>query len=175
MASRLTILSCLLLAPLYARAADLPKEGTFAVTGYMRSTVTSFETTPKHYAWTWEDYGIAVNDAGSGFFGRMVAHCVGSGASTDAEGGGQNTSHCVYVDADGDRIATQSTSVNLSTYSLRGEALLVDGSGKYAGIQGKFETMSEPLPHSDARSGAVQTHDYILHLKGSYTIPGNTP
>src|SRR5271165_6800782 len=131
MSPRLTILSCLLLAPLCAHAADLPKQGAFAATAYMHSTVSSFETTPKHYAWTWDDNGIGINDAGSAFFNRMAAHCVGSGASTNAEGGGQNTGHCVYIDADGDRVVTLSNSVNPSIVSLHGEATFTDGSGKY--------------------------------------------
>jgi hypothetical protein len=175
MNARLTTLSCLLLAPLCAHAADLPKQGTFAVTAYMRSSVVSFETTPKHYAWTWDDNGIAVSDAGSALPGRMAVHCVGSGASTNAEGGVQNAGHCVYIDVDGDRFTTNSSSVSESQAAIHGEAGFGDGSGKYAGIQGKFELTTERLPHSDVRSGSLRTDAYVMHLKGSYTLTGSTP
>lgn len=175
MNARLTTLSCLLLAPLYAYAADLPKQGAFAVTAYMRSGVVSFETTPKHYAWTWDDNGIAVNDAGSAFPGRMAVHCVGSGASTNAQGGVQNAGHCVYIDADGDRFTTNSSSVSESQATIHGEVGFGDGSGKYAGIQGKIEMTTERLPHSDVRAGSLRTDAYVMHLKGSYTLAGSTP
>jgi hypothetical protein len=130
-----------------AAAAELPKEGTFATTTYFHDSYDAVESTPKLYMWNYDDYGIVANDSGSGFMHNMVIHCKGTGENTNSAGGTHNVDHCVLVDSDGDRIETETENTQSRANEPRmGEATFLFGSGKYAGISGKFEYTIQFLP-----------------------------
>ena len=157
----------------HAVAGDLPKEGTFTLTSYYHDVWDAIETTPKRYTWTWETYGIRTNDAGSGFGHKVGFHCIGSGGNTNAEGGNRNIGYCVNIDADGDRFATQVEDwQSRSGEHKLGEVTFIDGTGKYAGIQGKATmTFDNPCLHfaTPTQHGSGLC---INHAQGSYKLTG---
>ena len=78
---------------------------------------------------------------------NMVIYCKGTGANTNNAGGKHNVDHCVLVDSDGDRIETATENADSrSSEPPKGEATFLSGSGKYAGISGKFEYTIDFLP-----------------------------
>lgn len=158
-----------------ATAAELPKEGTFATTSYFHDSYDAVETTPKLYMWTYDDYGIVTNDSGSGFMHNMVIHCKGTGANTNNAGGNHNVDHCVLVDSDGDRIETATENTHSrSGEPPKGEATFLSGSGKYAGISGKFEYTIDTLPRLTKDLPGQGNLLFISREKGSYKISGTT-
>jgi len=156
-----------------ATAAELPKEGTFATTTYFHDSYDAVETAPKLYMWTYDDYGIVTNDSGSGFMNNMVIHCKGTGANINNAGGKHNVDHCVLVDLDGDRIetATENTG-SRSSEPPKGEATFLSGTGKYAGISGKFEYTIDFLPRLTNDLVSRGNLLFISHEKGRYKISG---
>jgi hypothetical protein len=160
----------------HAVAGELPKEGTFSLTNYIHSVWDGTETTPKHSAWTWETYSIMTNDAGSGFLHNVATHCFGSGGSTNADGGTLDFGNCALIDADGDRIlARVQISRSRSGEPRQEDYIFVDGTGKYAGIQGKAEltgsTKLKGFPDASSSHGNILA---ISHTKGSYKLVGAT-
>jgi hypothetical protein len=167
----LSTFSVAILLNVTAFAGELPKEGAFATTTYFHDAYDAAEATPGLYMWTYEDYGIATNDLGSGFMHHMSVHCKGYGGNTNTTGGKRNADHCVLVDSDGDRIltATENTDTK-SNEPLKGEATFISGSGKYAGISGKYEYEIEFLPHFSKNASSLADLVFISHEKGSYKI-----
>lgn len=154
-----------------ATAAELPKEGTFATTTYFHDSYDAVETAPKSYMWTYDDYGIVTNASGSGFMHNMVIHCKGTGANTNNAGGNHNVDQCVLVDADGDRIETATENTHSrSGEPPKGEATFLSGSGKYAGISGKFEYVINSLPRFTKELPSQGNLLFISREKGSYKI-----
>jgi hypothetical protein len=158
-----------------ATAAELPKEGAFATTTYFHDSYDAVEAAPKSYMWTYDDYGIVTNDSGSGFMHNMVIHCKGTGANTNNAGGKHNVDHCVLVDSDGDRIETATENADSrSSEPPKGEATFLSGSGKYAGIGGKFEYTIDFLPRLTKDLSSQGNLLFISREKGSYKISGAT-
>jgi hypothetical protein len=160
-----------ILVSMTALAGELPKEGSFASTTYFHDIYDAVEATPGIYMWTFEDYGIVTNDAGSGFMHHMSIHCKGHGVSTNSAGGKRNADHCVLIDSDGDRIETATE--NMATRSdepLKGEATFISGSGKYAGITGKYDYEVEFLPRFSKNASSRADLVFISHEKGSYKL-----
>jgi hypothetical protein len=154
-----------------ALAGELPNEGAFATTSYFHDVSNVTEATPGLFMWTFEDYGIVTNDSGSGFMHHMSIHCKGYGGNTNTTGGKRNADHCVLVDSDGDRIETATE--NMATKSnepLKGEATFISGSGKYAGISGKYQYGIGFLPHPTKNASSQVDLVFISHEKGSYKI-----
>src|SRR3954467_15260658 len=59
-----------------ARAADLPKEGTFTVTSSLAGTYKATTLDEGQYFDSWEEYGLAVGD---GLLDHTTWHCWGVG------------------------------------------------------------------------------------------------
>ena len=158
-----------------ATAAELPKEGSFATTSYFHDSYDAVEAAPKLYMWNYDDYGIVTNDSGSGFMHNMVIHCKGTGENTNSAGGNHNVDHCVLVDSDGDRIETATENTrSRSGEPPKGEATFLSGSGKYAGISGKFEYTIDILPRLTKDLPSQGNLLFISREKGSYKISGAT-
>jgi hypothetical protein len=154
-----------------AFAGELPKEGNFATTTYFHDVTDVAEANPGLFMWTFEDYGIVTNDAGSGFMHHMSIHCKGYGSDTNTTGGKRNADHCVLVDSDGDRIETATENMDTkSNEPLKGEATFIVGSGKYAGISGKYQYEIEFLPRISKNASGRLDLAFISHEKGSYKI-----
>jgi len=167
----LSALAIATLLTVTASAGELPKEGRFATTTYFHDVSDVVEATPGRYMWTFEDYGIVTNNANSGFMDHMSIHCKGYGGSTNNSGGKRNSDHCVLVDSDGDRIETATENMDAkSDEPLKGEATFMSGSGKYAGITGKYEYEIQFLPRFSKNFSSHTDLIFISHEKGSYKI-----
>jgi hypothetical protein len=167
MQARTTLLSAaalgfaLLVGP--ARAADLPKEGTFTATYSSAGTSKATALGEERWFSSWDEYGLSV---GSGLFDHMTWHCggVGEGMKTI----GTVRGYCVGTDPTGDQIASEDVSdgkIDLSKpYTVT--STFTAGTGKYAGISGEG-TNDCHSPEFKAPEGRYVQY---CSIKGSYKL-----
>lgn len=101
--------------------------------------------------------GSIMNEAGKGPFHNMSSRCIGMGDSARADNG-----HCVFTDADQDKIFDEWTYDGTS-----GTGTIIGGTGKYAGIQGHYDYEWVSVPA--AKDGTYQ--GYSSRFEGSWTMP----
>lgn len=112
-----------------ALAADLPKEGSFDVTGCFTRVSNLIEYSKTHSATSFEQTGTSLSNPPGGLFDYESVRCVGMTSAF----GGKNTlmSVCEAIDRDGDR--------RLTTFSLGSDGKVVreavTGTGKYDGLE----------------------------------------
>jgi len=158
MATRLTILACLLLAPLCAHAADLPKQGTTSYTASFVQMPSNVLKQGDRVALTRDFYGITRNDEGAAMWDAMGVHCLGI-----AEGAGDEyagSASCVSTDKDGDQIFATATGTNRT-----GTLTYFGGTGKYAGITGKGDYVTEWI------KGTPDHPMFVNRIKASWKLP----
>jgi len=147
-------------------AADLPKEGSFTTTYIAMYNEQEVETLPKRYAGSFDAHVVHLNDAGSGFLHRMSGRCIGAGGNINDEGGTKNVGQCILTDSDGDRVNVQiENGRERRGVTTTGTGTIVGGTGKYAGIQGRYDYGLDPLKAVDKSLNTA-----IGHTKGSYKI-----
>ncbi len=151
MVSRLTILSWLLLVPLCANAADLPKQGTDSyTTAYITVTANTMKAGDRTVV-VYDSYGISRNDDGRPMFNAMGVRCEGTRETVGNESTNRGT--CVDIDKDGDEI--------FSTYEAKGGAgahTFFGGTGKYAGLTGTADYTYEPVKSPDGHGMGIVRH-----------------
>ena len=158
MVARLFILSILVMAPLCAGAADLPKQGTDSYTIDFVAISSSSMKAGDHTVRTYESGGISRNDNGGPMFNNMGVRCIGMFEL--AGNVATNRGTCIDTDKDGDEI--------FSTYEAKGMSGLhtfVGGTGKYAGITGTAEYTVEPVKSFDG------TPMNIIRHKATWRLP----
>ena len=168
MQARTTLLSAaafgfaLLVGP--ARAADLPKEGTFTATYSAAGTLKSIPLGEERWFGSSEEYGLTV---GSGLFDHVTWHCwgVSDGMKTIAAFRG----YCMSTDPAGDQIALEYSSDGKvdQSKSFTGTATLTAGTGKYAGISGGLSFTTHGYEFKAPEGRFVSYNSY----KGSYKLP----
>jgi hypothetical protein len=107
-----------------------------------------------------------MNDAGQGFFHKMSGYCVYAGGTINADGGTKNNGQCLYSDPEGGTFYTIfEGGKDRKDAQQKNSVKIAGGTGKYAGIQGQYDTMINWLksPTKSANYG-------IGHTKGSYKI-----
>jgi hypothetical protein len=144
MMSRSMIVATLLLAPLSAWAADLPKQGTDSyTTTYVivsKDQVKAGDRTITAY----DAVGITRNDNGGPMFNDMGARCIGTSEAVGKDVASRGS--CVETDKDGDEIYSTYQSKGLS-----GTHTFVGGTGKYAGLSGTADYTTQPVRSPDGR------------------------
>ena len=152
----------LLIGP--ARAADLPKEGTFTGT---YSAAGTYKTTPlgeERWFSSSEQYGLTV---GSGLLDHITWHCwgVADGMKTIATIRG----YCVGTAPTGDQIAFEAVSDGEidSSKPFAVTCTLTAGTGKYAGISGGWSFICHGSEFKAPEGRYVQ----YASIKGSYKLP----
>lgn len=157
-----------LLCPQNARAEDLPSKGDF------RITYTAVEASPTKPVSIGDNRTVgvntfimtAVNQAGSGLLHNMTGHCT---SMTTADAGAktfESHGYCDYVDAAGDHVFEKyDYPVQQVAATTHADGEWVGGTGKFAGLGGKFEIQGMRLP--SPTDGAAQR---IGQKVGSYTI-----
>jgi len=155
---RSLILSALLVAPLGARAADLPKQGTDSYTTVYVSISSVTMKVGDRTIRSYESAGVSRNDNGGPMFNDRGVRCVG----TVEIAGNQSTNRgaCVDTDKDGDEIFS-----NYEAKGMAGSHTFVGGTGKYAGMTGTAEYTAEPVKSPDGRPLSIVRH------KASWKLP----
>jgi hypothetical protein len=168
MQARTTLLSAaalgfaLLVGP--ARAADLPKEGTFTATFSAAGTYKATPLGEERWFGSWEEYGLSV---GSGLLDHTRGHCWGvtEGMKTIATSRG----YCLGTDPAGDQVALEVATDGKVDFSQPIPVIdtFTAGTGKYAGISGGWSAIAHS-PEFKAPEGRYVQYGPI---KGSYKLP----
>ena len=129
---RFLLLTILPLFPMTASAEEMPKEG---IDSYTHTLVVTFVSPMKvgdRALIISEQNGVSLNDNGRTMFNNMGTRCVSleeiDGSGRRAQGG------CTFTDNDGDQLM-----LTLDRRGEAGNATLVSGTGKFAGISGTGE------------------------------------
>jgi hypothetical protein len=146
-----------------AMAADLPKEGTDTHTNtWVLPSSDTIKLGDRSYT-TFELAGVSRNESGGTMFNNMVLRCLGAFELIGSEAQ-HSSADCTYTDKDGDQIFERVVAT-CPCKANEGEATLVGGSGKFAGISGKEEFSAVfLLTPDDKRLRGIVTH-YNVHWK----------
>jgi hypothetical protein len=147
-----------------ARAADLPKEGTFTATYSSAGTGKVTPVGEERWIGSDEEHGLTV---GSGLLDHMTIHC--GGVADGMKNMATFRGYCVGIDPAGDQIVFEYVSdgkVDLSK-PYTATATLTGGTGKYAGISGGWSIIGHSGEFKAPEGRYVQYASY----KGSYKLP----
>jgi hypothetical protein len=148
-----------------ARAADLPKEGTF--TGTYSAVGTSKPSPLGEARWfgSWDEDGLSV---GGGLFDHFTWHCWG--LSEGMKTIGTVHGYCVGNDPTGDQIATEDVSDGKIDFNkpIVVTSTITAGTGKYAGISGKS---TDDCHGPEFKAPAEGRYLQYCSIKGSYKLP----
>ena len=144
----------------FAFAADLPKEGTYDVTGCLTRNTTRIDYSTTHFAYSYDETGTSMSNPPGGMFDNEVIRCVGMVASFDGKQTGGIV--CVGVAKDGDKRLTQ------FRYDSDGTRVreAVSGTGKYDGMVTKG-TVEDVGPQSEIKTGPAE---HCNHQTGTYKL-----
>ena len=151
MVSRSMIVATLLLAPLSAWAADLPKQGTDSYTTTFIIVSRDQMKAGDHMITAYDSVGISRNDNGGPMFNDMGVRCLGTSEVVGKDATSRGT--CVETDKDGDEIYSTYQSKGLS-----GTHTFVVGTGKYAGPSGTADYTTQLVKSPDGRGMAIIRH-----------------
>jgi len=132
MSLRFLLLAMLPLLPIKAGAVEMPKEGNDS---YTHTLVVSYSSPMKVADRAFiisEQTGISLNDNGRPIFNNMGTRCIS--LEEVIRGGHHAWGGCTFTDNDGDQIM-----LALDRRGDVGNATLVAGTGKFAGISGTAE------------------------------------
>jgi hypothetical protein len=115
---------------------------------------------------SWKQKGVSVRDSGEGPFHNMSQNCIG--VQLWEKGVGSGIGYCVGITPDGDKILYQITQENVKPGPglKKGKYKFIDGTGKFAGIEGGGEYTQYSV--QPAEEGTYQN---VGKTKGSYKLP----
>ena len=120
--------------------------------------LSSMEIAPQQSIVTAKYFGVTKTVPSGGIFDLMSASCYGT--SSTVGGPLAATTHCVYVDKDGDKFATR-----ISAISGGGKSEILGGSGKFTGMKGGSEYKSTRL------TGLPGNISVCTESQWKYTLP----
>ena len=144
----------------FVLAADLPKEGSYDITGCLTRNTTRIDYSTTHFAYSYDETGTSMSNPPGGMFDNEVIRCVGMVASFDGKQTGGIV--CVGVAKDGDKRLTQ------FRYDSEGKVVreAVSGTGKYDGLV-TSGTVSDVGPPMEIKTG---TAEHCNHQTGTYKL-----
>ncbi|SAL02341.1 hypothetical protein AWB78_06329 [Caballeronia calidae] len=145
--------------PSAGSAQTLPKQGnieaTYVATG---ADVREIGAGGEDAVYLFESTLLMTNDSKAPLMHNVTARCVEAGFSA-----GTTNGYCVYTDKDGDKFVE---SFSYRGGSTTGKGSLTAGTGKYKGIEGKFDWQQVQVLPADKG-----TYSYVGKKSGSYRIP----
>jgi hypothetical protein len=150
-----------------AKAADLPKQGTFSGTYFAFGTYKLTPIGKELFLSVWDENGLSV---GNGFLDHLTWHCWG--LYDAVKGFAQSNGYCVGTDPDGDQIAGNAASDGRYAADAKSSKSLVTfttGTGKYTGISGGITTADHTNEFRPAAEGTYL--QYASPFQGSYKLP----
>ena len=148
-----------------AAAADIPRQGSFALRIYGTGTWKAISMGEERLHATYDGIGVVVNDAGKGFLHHAASYFLGQmhGVNGIKE---YERGFKVYTDSDGDKVYVTYDQKGVLFRSAEGTFTIVGGTGKYTGITGGGESTWGPTP---------MAKDDVYHgvevMKGHYKLP----
>ncbi len=149
------------LAVATASADDIPKSGTLKFNSGWKLTGTVTKLTDTRVYWSGMDWGVWFNAQGSGPLHRATAICPDIG---DIENGIVNAKgFCTLTDSDGDKVFGDWSGKQPSpTAEFAGLGQLIGGTGKFKGIQGKWEFYCRFANAAEGQAYCRQELEYRL-------------
>ncbi len=151
MLTQLSVLSALTLMPLFAHAAEMPKQGTDSYTTTYVGTISSTMTLGERSVSLIELNGVSRNNSGGPMFDAMGDRCLVMREAVGKDVSTRGT--CTGVDRDGDQI--------FHTFEGKGPAgrhVFVGGTGKYTGISGTADYTGQFIKAPDNHIMTLVTH-----------------
>lgn len=158
-----TALATLLLSlPVAGEEGPLAKQGQFSGKFGWWAVGKIYQMGKEQIYWNGEFNGTFFNDASGGFLHGSSWVCPGYNelrAGVSLASGGR----CVVTDMDGDKVfATWDGGQGSVPMKFNGTAQFVGGTGKYAGIQGRWTFHASPVPTTEQGFGL---------FKGEWKLP----
>ncbi|GJE36785.1 hypothetical protein [Methylobacterium persicinum] len=160
------------LAPMPARAGDLPAQGEYHIyyTGLNPSPTKPVQIGPQRSVTVSTSVMTAVNAAGSGLLHNMAGRCTGMPAVDAAAKTMESHGYSDYVDADGDHAYEKwDYPVQPLAQASEGTGEWIGGTGKFAGLSGRITIKSQRL--NTLADGMVQV---VGEKTGTYTLGAKT-
>ena len=151
-----------------AQAQSIYGEGPFAANfvGYAEDDEPPLEIGPGQLLGHTDSTLTAMDAEGAAFLHNKTGRCLGTWQIDEPAATFEQHVRCTYTDADGDRIFEQA---DFEKQPLDGPTVgtgqWTGGTGKYAGISGRFEIRARDL--RSAREGLVQ---YVGTKQGHYKL-----
>jgi hypothetical protein len=144
-----------------ASADELPKSGKASFNSGWKLTGTLVKLTDTRSYWSGLDWGVWFNVRGTGFMHRASVICPDV---SDIEDGVINAKgFCTLTDSDGDKIFGDWSGKQPSpTAEFAGLGQLIGGTGKFTGIQGKWEFYCRFANSAEGQVYCRQELDYRL-------------
>jgi len=149
-----------------ATAGELPKEGTWSVTTSGVGTAKGVTVGKERTMAAFDENDLQV---GEGLADHMTLHCWGLFDITN--GMAQHHGYCVATDPTGDQTSSDFSSDGRyppDSKSVKGTYTLTGGTGKYAGISGGGEYVSDAATFRSGTEGTYFTHSTN---RGHYKLP----
>ncbi len=145
--------------------AQMPKEGTFSGTNTYAGTQKIMPLDKDRFVMVYDNIGVRMEDSGQGPFNGMSTHNVG--VIYFEKGVGRLRGYITNMDKDGDQVLVELTeeASQLGGNPTNGIGKIIEGTGKFAGIQGGFEYTRQTM-----RPVADGTHQAVSKFKGSWKI-----
>jgi hypothetical protein len=157
----LTVLSAAVALAMPAIAADLPQSGTIKIHSTFKSNVQAVEVGKKHFMGSANAWAVTYNGAGSGPLHMEAALCT---TTFDDINGSYVESGGLCAWGSADKIFIVWTGKGTDNVGEQGTGTIAGGTGKYAGIQGKFAYQCKDVqPYDQQLFACTQQFDYQLN------------
>jgi hypothetical protein len=143
-----------------AMAGDLPQSGTIKIHGAHKGTVEAVQVGEKHFMGTGSNWGVTYNEAGSGPLHLGAAMC--TFAFNNVNGAATYVGDCAFGDAGGADKIFVSYSANGDGAGGQGNGPITGGTGRYAGIGGKWAWQCKYVEASQYLIACTQQFDYHM-------------
>ena len=128
-------------ARLPAFAGELAKEGAFSVTFVNEGRSDAIQLGKDRWGWIFFGRIATTNDSGTGLWHKLSGDCLGMGVGDESSG------YCRFADSDGDMIFERWEESVMG----KGTSTLLDGTGKFEGIESTVEYDYVVLPSPEGR------------------------
>ncbi|MEN8123077.1 MAG: hypothetical protein ABFS35_22250 [Bacteroidota bacterium] len=145
--------------------AEMAKEGSFSGINFYAGSHKIIPLDKEHFVLSFENFGVNVSDSEAGPFHGMSTHNVG--VIYFENGVGTTRGYFTNTDKDGDKIIWElnEDSAHMAPNPTKGKGKIMEGTGKFKGIQGSMEYNRRTL-----RPAEKGTHQSISKFKGTYKI-----
>jgi len=145
--------------------AEMAQEGNFSGTNFYSGSHKISPFDKEHFVLSFENFGVNVSDSQAGPFHGMSTHnvCV----IYFENGEGKTRGYFTSTDKDGDKIIWElnEDSAHMAPNPTKGKGRILEGTGKFKGIQGSMEYTRRTL-----RPAEKGTHQSISKFNGTYKI-----
>ena len=153
-----------LLPVITANAEDLSRSGTFEGQWTVVGEEHEMQFAGGRQVYIVRHRGTVQLEASGELPRAMFSDCLGFGDSKTGA-----TTRCKWTDTAGDHIYSELTATEVVSHSETGRGKIVDGTGKYRGMQGEFEYEAWVYRAAIEEEGTI--HAFTDTLRGEWRLP----